>query len=133
VNGAGAGNPAGLDDLVDFQGRTPTRAAGQCTRLVGVADVQGPAVGLAVHGHGPDAHFAGRTHHAQGNFAAVGHENLVYFMHLGGAVVISPLTYPKSPHFHNPVFWGKFTRFNVLLSPFLNLTISLTWIYLISD
>ena len=49
--------------------------------LVGVAHVRGQAVGLGVDGDRGQAHFAGRAQHAQGDFAAVGDQELGNLLH----------------------------------------------------
>ena len=66
-----------LDDLVEHEvallaGRRPDAHG-----LIGEAYEGGVAVRLGIHGHGAYAHLAGGAHHAQGDLAAVGDEQLL--------------------------------------------------------
>ncbi len=45
--------------------------------LIGIAQKGRIPVDLGSHHHGADAQFAGGAHHAQGDLAAVGHEELL--------------------------------------------------------
>ncbi len=81
VNGVHAALLADLYDFIAEQVRLVGRRRPHAHGLVGVADVEGLAVGFAENGHGGDAHFAGGAHHAQGDFTAVGDEDFFDFGH----------------------------------------------------
>ena len=77
MNGLGAAPPRHVHNPLDAQvafgrGRRP-----DVISLVGVAHVQRLAVSVGIDGYGADAHLPAGAHHAQGNLASIGNENLI--------------------------------------------------------
>jgi hypothetical protein len=84
MNGIDAKLAAHLQDLVAAQVAFTGLRAAHAHGLVGVAYVQGMAVGLTVDGYGLKAHFAGRAQYTQRNFAPIGDQQFFYLLHGGG-------------------------------------------------
>ena len=76
VHGVGTGTDGHLDELIHHQVGLCRGGTAQGVRLIGQLHVQGVAVGISVDGDGLQALVAGRANHADGDFAAVGDENL---------------------------------------------------------
>ena len=76
----GTGLLGDLDDLVDHEVALGGRARAEQVRLVGAPDVRRVAIGLGVDGHAGDAELLERSHHADGDLAAVCDQDL--FEHL---------------------------------------------------
>ncbi len=76
VNGLGAGPLGDLDDPLLLEVTLGRRPGADQVRLVRRGYVEGAAVDLGVDGHGRDLELAQRPEHADGNLAAVRHENL---------------------------------------------------------
>ncbi|MNX99952.1 hypothetical protein D3C86_1324300 [compost metagenome] len=76
VDRLGAGDFRRRDDLRDVQIGLGRRRGADADAFVGQAHPHGAAVGLGVHGDGGDAHLLARPVDAQGDFAAVGDQDL---------------------------------------------------------
>src|SRR6476661_5630095 len=66
-----------LDYAFELKVRLTRRRAADVVRLIGVAGVDGVAVGVRVDGGGGDPHLATRAHHTDGDLAAVGDEDFL--------------------------------------------------------
>ena len=81
VDRLGAGLLRHLEDLLDHEVALGGRAGAEQVRLIGAPDVRRVAIGLGVDGHAGDAELLERSHHANGDLAAVCDQDLVE--HLG--------------------------------------------------
>ena len=79
VDGLRIGHFRRADDGGDVQIALRRRRRADAHRFVGQLDVFGVGVGLGMHRHGLDAHFAAGALDAQGDFAAVGDQD--FFKH----------------------------------------------------
>ena len=77
MNGFRTAPPRHAHDPVNAQVALGRRGRTDVIRLIRVAHVQRLAVRVRIDGHRADAHLATGAHHAQGNLAAVGNEDLV--------------------------------------------------------
>mmetsp|Transcript_26613 Transcript_26613/g.77749 ORF Transcript_26613/g.77749 Transcript_26613/m.77749 type:complete len:459 (+) Transcript_26613:417-1793(+) len=77
VHRLGAGRRDGVEDAVDPQVRVGRRRAAHTHRLTRQRDVRRPRVRLRVHRDRLDAHAVRGAHHAAGDLAAIGHEQLL--------------------------------------------------------
>ena len=78
MHGVGARFRRGLDDPIDPKIAVARRAPADRVRLVGVPHVQRGPIALGVDGDRRNAHLAARTGNPDGDFAAVGDENLLH-------------------------------------------------------
>ena len=76
VDRLGAGLLGDLEDLVHREVALGGRAGAEQVRLVGAPDVRRVAIGLGVDRHAGDAELLERPHHADGDLAAVGDQDL---------------------------------------------------------
>ena len=65
-----------VEDLGDVEVALARRRRPDGIRLVGGAHVEGGAIGVGVDGDGGDAELAAGAHHAHGDLAAVGDQDL---------------------------------------------------------
>ena len=76
MDGVDVGDFGGGDDGGDVEIAVGGPRRADADGLVGKADVERVAVGLAVDGDGADAEFAAGVQDAQRDFAAIGNQNL---------------------------------------------------------
>jgi len=77
VDGVGAGLDGGLDDPFPVEVGLTRRRRPHVVGFLGVPDVPGRTVGVAVDGDGVDAEFIAGCHHSDGDLAPVGHEQFL--------------------------------------------------------
>ena len=77
----GTGFFANVDDDIRSQIGARRGRRTNAHRFIGIPDVGRQAVRFAKDGYGPNAHFSGRPHDAQCNFAPVGNEKFLNFSH----------------------------------------------------
>ncbi len=77
MDGVGAGDLAGRQDLGDVQVGIARRRRADAHALVGKAHVHGVGVGGRMHRDGGDAQFLARTQHPEGDLTAVGDQDLL--------------------------------------------------------
>jgi hypothetical protein len=78
MHGVGARLLRGVDDSIDPEITVPRRASADRVRLVGVPHVERGSIALGVDGDRRNAHFTACAGNPNGDFAAVGDENLLH-------------------------------------------------------
>ena len=77
MDGVGAGDLAGGDDLVDVEIAVARRRRADADAFVGEPHMHGVGVGRGMDGDGLDAEFLGGAQDAQRDFAAIGDEDFL--------------------------------------------------------
>ena len=77
MDGVGAGDLAGGDDLVDVEIGVARRRRADADAFVGEPDMHGVGVGGRMHHHRLDAELLGGAQHAKGDLAAVGDQDFL--------------------------------------------------------
>ena len=84
MNGVGAAVGGDFEDAVAAEVGVDGGRGAEAVGLVGVEDVEGGAVGVGVDGDGRDAELAAGPDEAEGDFAAIGDEDLAQGGHQRG-------------------------------------------------
>ena len=87
MDGFGAVLAGGLQNAVDSQVAFGGWRGTDVLRLVRHAHVQGRAIGIGEDGDGADPHLAQSAHHAHGNLAAIGNQDLAEHSQIVASVV----------------------------------------------